>query len=151
MVRSDFAESRDEEHLRLVAALVDACEFCDQPEHHGEVSALLARPEYVDVPAASLRRALPGPFDFGHGMVRNIPDFLIFHRDNANEPSLEKAAWVLTHLRELRPDCSWPGSAQAFGRRIFRSDLFAEALRLRATNQPTYERNDEIESCTASA
>ena len=29
MVRRDFAEKRDEEHVALVAALLEACEFCD--------------------------------------------------------------------------------------------------------------------------
>ena len=33
MVRRDFAEKRESEHLALAAALLDACEFCDAPEN----------------------------------------------------------------------------------------------------------------------
>ena len=78
MVRRDFAEKRGEEHLALVAALLEACEFCDAPDNHEQIIATLARPAYVDVPAAALRRGFGGPFDFGHGEVRPSRIFASF-------------------------------------------------------------------------
>ena len=56
MVRRDFARKRDEEHVALAAALLEACEFCDAPDHCEQIIATLARPAYVNVPAATLRR-----------------------------------------------------------------------------------------------
>jgi hypothetical protein len=63
-----------------------------------------------------------------------IPDFNIFHGHNANEPSGEKVAWVLQHMRDSGrcPDTS--SLNFALGRRVFRSDIFEKALRL-ATQQ----------------
>src|SRR4029077_7582366 len=94
MVRREFAEKRAPEHLALVAALLEACEFCDAPENQARLVATLSRPEFVDAPAAALRRSFKGEFDFGHGRVRTVRDFCVFHRHDANEPSGDKAAWV---------------------------------------------------------
>jgi two-component system, oxyanion-binding sensor len=130
MVRRDFAEVREEEHLALVAALLEACAFCDAPEHCEEVIATLSRPQFVGVPEAVLRAGLRGPFDFGGGHARAVPDFCVFHRHDANAPSSDKAAWILQNLCDggLAPD---PASLNAaFARRVFRADIFEKALRL---------------------
>ena len=135
MVTREFAEKRAQEHLALTAALLEACEYCQSPENRAEVVATLARREYVGVAGALLRRGLEGTFDFGPGGVRALPDFNVFHGSHANEPSAEKAAWVLRHLRKLQPLS--PNSAQdrALGSRVFRTDLFGQATQLRAENR----------------
>lgn len=131
MVRSDFAGNRAREHLTLVAALMEACEFCDAPENRERLIATLSRPEYVGAPAAALRRGFEGRFDFGHGNIRTVPDFNIFHRDQANEPSGEKAAWVLQRIRSSNL-CAKPSQIDfALARRVFRLDLYEKALQLR--------------------
>jgi len=99
MVRRDFSEKRDAEHIALIAALLEACEFCDVPDNREEIIATLAQPAYVNVPASALRRGFSADFDFGHGDVRHITNFNVFHRHNANEPSSDKAEWILQRLR----------------------------------------------------
>ena len=130
MVRRDFAEKRDVEHRALIAALLEACEFSQAPENREQVIAALARPEYVGVSPAALRAGISGKFDFGQGAgVRNIPDFNIFYGNNANEPSGEKVAWVLQHMRDSGL-CGETSSLNfALGRRVFRPDIFEKALR----------------------
>ena len=130
MVRRDFAEARATEHAALVAALLNACEFCQAPENREQIIATLARPEYVGASAAALRAGISGHFDFGQGAgVRAIHDFNIFHGQNANEPSGEKVAWVLQHMRESGR-CPDPSQLNfALGRRVFRPDIFEKALR----------------------
>jgi ABC-type nitrate/sulfonate/bicarbonate transport system substrate-binding protein len=131
MVRQEFAEKREEEHLALLAALLEACEYCAAPENHEEVIATLARPEYVDTPAAVLRRGLIGPFDFGQGNARTLQDFCIFHGRDANEPSTDKAARVFELVRDsgLCPDPS--ALTFALGRRVYRQDIYQKAVRRR--------------------
>ena len=131
MVRDDFADKRGEEHIALIAALLEACEFCDAPDHREQIIATLARPAYVNVPAAALRRGFGSEFDFGHGEVRHIQNFSVFHRHNANEPSDEKAAWILERLRASGL-CPNPSALNAaLGQRIFRADIFDRAVQLR--------------------
>ena len=136
MVRRDFAEKREEEHVALVAALLEACEFCDQPENHEQLIKTLARTEWVDAPPAALRHGINGELDFGHGISRTISDFCVFHRNNANEPSGPKAAWALELLRASGL-CREPAAIDAaLGRRVFRPDIYDKAVRRRSA-RPT--------------
>ena len=130
MVRSDFAAKRSEEHIALVAALIEACEFCDQPENHERVIATLARPEFVGASVTALRHGINGNLDFGHDTERNVGDFCIFHRDHANEPSGDKAAWALELVR-ASGFCPQPSAINfAFAKKIFRADIFEAASKL---------------------
>ena len=70
MTRADFAEKRHVEHLRLIVALLEACEFCQATGNRDEVLRTLARPEYVGVPEVVLRHGLDGDFHFGPGVKR---------------------------------------------------------------------------------
>src|SRR3569832_912523 len=72
MVRRDFAENRSQEHLGLLAAVLEACEFCDAPENRERLVATLARPGNVGVPRSILEAGLCGTLDFGHGRVRSV-------------------------------------------------------------------------------
>jgi ABC-type nitrate/sulfonate/bicarbonate transport system substrate-binding protein len=137
LVREDFAAQRDDEHLALVAALLDACEFCDRPENHQAVAATLARPEFVGVSEALLRHGIDGEMDFGHGQKRALNDFCIFHRDHANEPGGDKAAWALDLVRTSGLCPEPPTINFAFVRKIFRADTFARANALRQSTDMT--------------
>lgn len=128
MVRRDFVEKRDEEHLALVAALLEACKFCDAPDNREQIIATLAQPGYVNVPAAVLRPGFSAEFDFGHGGVRSIPNFNVFHRHNANVPSGDKAAWIIQRLRTSGL-CTDTSTLNAdLGQQVFRKDIFDRAI-----------------------
>lgn len=131
MVRSDFATKRSEEHIALVAALMEACEFCDAPENHEQIIKTLARPEYVGAAEDSLRHGITGEMDYGHGTERMLSDFCIFHRGDANEPGGDKAAWVLDLIRASGPGKEPFTVNFSLGRKIFRADIFEKAAALR--------------------
>lgn len=146
MVRREFTEQREPEHLALVAALLEACEFCDQPANREQLISTLARSEYVGVSVTALRCGITGEFDFGSGIPRTIPDFTVFHRHDANAPSSDKAAWV---LQRLRASGLCQDSAElnfALGRRVFRADLFEKALSLRNTTPIKNETEPKLEN-----
>ena len=145
MVRHDFAVKRNAEHLALVAALLEACEFCGQPENATKIATTLAQPEFVGVPAEILQRSLTGECDFGTGEARRVQNFFTFHRNDANEPSGTKAAWVLQLVRASGL-CPEPSSLNfALGRRVFRADLFEQATRFIAETsiQTIHENQNE--------
>lgn len=131
MARREFAEKRPGEHAALIAALLESCEFCAQPQNHERVAATLARPRYVGATESSLRRGLSGEFEFDHSSTRRVKDFIVFSGGDVNEPSTDKGAWVLNHLREALPGFDSFGASVALCRRVFRADLYAEAVRLR--------------------
>jgi len=141
MTRRDFAEKRASEHLALVAAILEACAFCQAPANHSHVVATLARPDYLGVPQQALEPGLRGELDFGRGNSRRVLEFNIFHGTDANEPSLEKAAWVLRHLRETRRVGEVTVLNASLGRRVFRADLFQQALRPYAAAQNNHDQS----------
>jgi len=142
MVRGDFAANRNEEHIALVAALHEACEFCDQPENHEQIIETLARPEFIGVSENSLRHGIVGVIDFGHGQERTVNGFCVFHRDNANEPGGDKAVWTLDLIRAsgLCADISVLNNKLI--RRIFRTEIFDQAVQLRGVT--TIENKVEV-------
>ncbi len=98
MVRRDFAEQSEPEHLALIAALLESCRFCDEPQNRDRVIETLAQSNYVGASVETLRMSMAGTFDFGNGRVEEQPDFHIFAREDANEPSLERAQWLVRGL-----------------------------------------------------
>ena len=130
MVRRDFAEERESEHLRLVAALIEACEFCDRPENRERVIETLASPQYVNAPIQALRMSMTGSFDYGHGRVEKDPDFHVFSRHGANKPTAEKGRWVQQEMCASGvlkdPSLIPPHSVSE----LFRADLFHRANQL---------------------
>ena len=130
MVRKDFAERSEHDHLALIAALVEACRFCDRPENRERITETLAQIHYVNVPIRALQMSLGGTFDFGNGRIEKVPNFHVFARGNANEPTWEKARWVIANLHSagLLDD---PAEVPAeHADRWFRADIHQQALQL---------------------
>jgi ABC-type nitrate/sulfonate/bicarbonate transport system substrate-binding protein len=142
MVTREFAEKRTEEHVALVAALLEACEFCAAPENREQVVATLARPEHVNARKDALLRSFTGEFDFGNDLTRTVPDFCVFHGDGVNEPSAQKAGWVIQHLRDSGLCREASALSFALGRQVFRADIFEKAARLRSTTPNVTSENE---------
>ncbi len=124
MVRSDFAENRAEEHLAMIAALSEAAALCDDPAFRPELCRLLARREYMNVPVRVIQSSLVGPFDYGHGNTVSADDFIHYHRNGANDPTAEKAAWLIEGFNRHRFLPQGTTIPADLGSRIFRSDLY---------------------------
>ncbi|HLH52605.1 MAG TPA: CmpA/NrtA family ABC transporter substrate-binding protein [Verrucomicrobiae bacterium] len=133
MVRQSFAVGRADDHERLVAALLEACAFCDKPENHALLGEMLSHPHYVNAPAECVRAGLSGPAA-GEAPGRVLQGLSIFNRFNANEPSDDKARWIVERLYELLQQEFFkarnPGRTPVL-KNVFRRDIFDRAkLRL---------------------
>jgi hypothetical protein len=146
MVRREFAVTRKEEHVHLVAALLKACRYCDAPANRAHVIEILSQKQYLDTPAESLRAGLAGEMDRGDGLCERSDDFTIFARNNANEPSEDKAAWILNSMGDTSL-CEGPQALKrGLGHRVFSLEVFDEALRLCNSTQNDDENKLEIEN-----
>jgi ABC-type nitrate/sulfonate/bicarbonate transport system substrate-binding protein len=129
LVREEFAEKKADQHLALMAALLEACEWCDRPENLEELVSMLCRPEYLNLPAKVILPSLGGRYDFGHGRRETIEGFFTFHRDNANEPTPGKVEWIAENLvdngfsKVTRPSA---GVCE----RVYRHDLYQRAQKM---------------------
>ncbi len=125
-VRGDWADAEPDQHERLVAALLEACRICDQPEAAETVIGLLSRPEYLHLPADFIRPGWTGMIPALPGRTLCLPEFNCFHRFDTNEPSPSKANWI---LRELYPNRSTGPTRPEWIDSVFRMDVYEAARR----------------------
>ncbi|MCW5557918.1 MAG: hypothetical protein KIT22_08810, partial [Verrucomicrobiae bacterium] len=129
-----FASDPEGRHLRLTAALLEACQFCANPSNHRNIIRVLSHREYLGLPAEVIAPALTGQFVTPGQEALHCPDFLRFSGEDANDPSTDKAAWVVQHLFDPSVRSRLPPLQLG---RIFRSDLFSAAQDLLAANRPS--------------
>jgi ABC-type nitrate/sulfonate/bicarbonate transport system substrate-binding protein len=124
LVTQDFDAQRGHDHLALIAALREACAWCDYPAHRAELVDMLAPRRYLNLDPQALRQSLIGPFDRGDGSSEEASLFHVFHAGGANRPTFERASWVLEEMRAAR---ILPDDFRDFdnlARRVFREDLY---------------------------
>jgi two-component system, oxyanion-binding sensor len=135
MVTRHFADTRPVEHAALVAALVEACAWCDEPQNREKLAELLGDPRYLNLPARLIAPALLGRFDCGHGRVEHVPDFCVFHRGETNVPAPAKAAALQRALGAVGLISPAAAADPELPRRLFREDLHREILHQPPTNE----------------
>jgi two-component system, oxyanion-binding sensor len=128
MVAKRFADTRAAEHAALVAALTEACAWCDEPQNREPLAQLLAEARWLNLPARVIAPALVGRFDCGAGRVENVPDFHVFHRGEANVPTVEKAVVLQRALGAAGLLPASVANNPELPRQLFREDLFRAAL-----------------------
>ncbi len=126
VVRREFAEGRAEEHERLIAALIEACEFCDELENRALLGAMLAQPRFVNAPVEGLEPDLVGPVGAETSEFHAPHGLNIFHRGGANEPTASKANWLTSQLFSFLRWRHRPVELAG----VFRPDLFRRAQKL---------------------
>lgn len=129
-VRADFARNRHHEHLGLVAALLEACAYCDEQKNWPTIAEILAHFRYVNAPAECLLSGRGLPFHLGPARSGWAGDFIRFHRHGVNEPTMAKANWIILQLM-VAGAIPYPAQVDADRLRAsFRPDLYAEAVDL---------------------
>ena len=133
LVLQEFANKNHELHLGILAALIEACAFCEEPANRPELVKILAKPRYLNVPEAILENALLGNFYTGRE-TKPARDLIVFHNHHANVPSRAKAKWVYDAIENnnLATDC--PGFRRDVMRKVFRKDLYQAAFELTKEN-----------------
>ncbi|MGQ9865263.1 MAG: CmpA/NrtA family ABC transporter substrate-binding protein [Pseudanabaenaceae cyanobacterium] len=93
-VRWDWAIAHPQTHRVLVQALLQACQFCQDPENREEVLQILCRPAYLNADPTWVRPGLAGPFRTG--TEQYTKDFHVFFGNNA--PQRREHLWVMTEM-----------------------------------------------------
>jgi nitrate/nitrite transport system ATP-binding protein len=84
-------------HSAIVRAVLEACEYCDEPRHRQEILVLLT--EHLNISPQYIRPGLIGPFDRGGNTTpEHLPRYHQFHVENANCPHRVEGLWILTQL-----------------------------------------------------
>lgn len=132
LVREDFEQNQHDEHVAMIAALIEAAEYCDKPVNRNELASMLSQARYFDVPKSALLNALQGPFQRGMGQQSSALDAIVFRRNEASLPTEAKARWVMNEInRNGLVDTPLNLSSEEIGQ-LFQMNLYTEAERLYA-------------------
>ena len=106
------------------------CAFCDRPDNRPFLSELLAHPQYVNAPVECVRAGLLGGSEIGDPQALNFGDLTTFHSHEANEPTDQKARWIMDGLYELLQNGLFKNKALGHApvlKNIFRRDIYQRA------------------------
>jgi len=132
LVRQAFELEQHDEHVAMIAALIEAAEYCDKPVNRNELATMLSQPKYFNVPKNALLNALQGPFQRGMGQQSSALDAIVFRRNGASAPTEDKARWVLSEInRNGLLDTKIDFTSEQIGE-LFHMNLYSEAERLHA-------------------
>ncbi|MFW6359894.1 MAG: CmpA/NrtA family ABC transporter substrate-binding protein [Chroococcales cyanobacterium] len=133
----------------LVAAVLEACQFCDASlKHRNQIASILAQPKYLDTNILAIEPSLVGVYDYGgfdgKSRVKKIPDYYSFHDgetdylkkpDHVNYSWRSHGVWLLTQMIRWNqlPLTEYPADADDILDRIYPLDVYqevAEALEI---------------------
>lgn len=128
-VRTARIDDEPELYHRLIRALYQAGETFVDPARLDAISAILARPNYLDGSADLIRGAVSDHILFAKGSTPvHVPQFMFQHREAANFPWVSQAAWLYAQMvaaGHVPRDLGDYANAQ----RVFRPDIYRAALR----------------------
>jgi nitrate/nitrite transport system ATP-binding protein len=128
-VREEWANKYPQTHIALVKALLEACQYCDDPRNREEILTLLTQDQYVGSAPEYTRPGFIDPYNRGTGeRPQTLPRFNQFYIDKTNYPDQIEGLWLMTQLARwgLIP---FPRNWVNILDRVRRIDLFGEAAR----------------------
>ena len=128
LVLEDFASEREAVHLRLLAALIAASRFCEEPANRNELATFLAKRCYFDVPKDYLKNALVGPFDTGRG-IKKQDTFIAFDAASIGAPTQAAGQQMLDLVRSFGRTANVPPFPSDLIEKTFRQDIYDQATR----------------------
>ena len=127
-LRTEFTERHPEPTAALLRALFRASRWAGTPENWAELAALLAHPDYVGAPAATILQSFEGRLvRHPAGAASAVPDFLVLDRFAATFPWLSHALWFYAQMVRWGHTRHAPELA-AIARGSYRPDLYRAAL-----------------------
>ena len=128
LVLEEFATEKNGVHLRLLAALIKASRFCDDPANRSALATMLAKPGYLDVPEDYLNNALVGPLNTGRG-IKSLDTFITYDAEKVGAPTPAAGQMVLDLVRSFGRTAKLPPLPSDVIEKTFRKDIYDQAIR----------------------
>lgn len=128
-VTDQWAAKHPKTHLALVTALLEACQYCDDPRNRPEIAEILSRPEYLGTPIEHIRPGFIDPYDRGLGTsLETLHNYNQFYFDRSNFPDRQQMLWMMAEMARwgITP---FPKNWVEILQRVCRVDVFVEAAR----------------------
>lgn len=142
----------------LVAALLEACEFCDRPENYSEVAQILSQSQYLNTSVLAIEPSLSGKYNYTQldsaNNLASIPDFTIFHykktdylqnNNIANYPWRSYAIWMLTQMIRWKAIAirEYPKDADKILDKLYPTQIYEEVAKALKMQLPSDKMKKE--------
>jgi nitrate/nitrite transport system substrate-binding protein len=128
-LRAAWADKHPKAAKALLMAVQEAQMWCDKDENREELSAIVAKRQWIGVPVADVTDRMKGKFDYGTGrVVENSPHIMKYWRDHASYPFKSHDLWFITE------DIRWGKfeptvDAKSLIDKVNREDIWREAAK----------------------
>jgi nitrate/nitrite transport system substrate-binding protein len=96
-MRAEWVDKNPRAARALLAAVLEAQQWCDKPENKQEMSEIVGRRQWFNVPVADIIGRAKGDINYGNGRVeKNTKQFMKFWQDHASYPFKSHDAWFVT-------------------------------------------------------
>ena len=138
-----WADRHPRTHQAMITALLDAARWAEEPGNGPELAVLLAREDYVGLPAEVISQSLGRSHQDAPGQGRRPRgDVNVFHRYAANFPWRSHAEWFITQmLRWGQVDRAV--DIRACAAQVYRPDIYREAAQATGVAAPSADHKTE--------
>ncbi|MDZ7956268.1 nitrate ABC transporter ATP-binding protein [Nostoc sp. DedQUE09] len=128
-VREDWAENYPNTHIALTKALLEACQYCANPENTQEVRQILAGRDYVSTDLEYIQLEDPDSLscDLNHPL-RDYAHHQFYSESAINRPSRTEQIWIMSQLARWG-DTPFPRNWVEVVERVCRVRVFSTAAR----------------------
>jgi nitrate/nitrite transport system substrate-binding protein len=96
-MRAEWVDKNPKAALALLMAVMEAQQWCDKPENKQEMSEIVGKRQWFNVPVADIIGRAKGDINYGNGRVENgTKQFMKFWQDFASYPFKSHDAWFVT-------------------------------------------------------
>ncbi|MDZ7970210.1 MAG: nitrate ABC transporter ATP-binding protein [Nostoc sp. DedSLP03] len=128
-VREDWAENYPNTHIALTKALLEACQYCANPENTQEIRRILAGRDYVSTDLEYIQLEDPDSLscDLDHPL-RDYAHHQFYSESAINRPSRTEQIWIMSQLARWG-DTPFPRNWVEVVERVCRVRVFSTAAR----------------------
>ncbi len=128
-VREDWAENYPNTHIALTKALLEACQYCANPENTQEIRQILAGRDYVSTDLEYIQLEDPDSLtcDLDHPL-RDYAHHQFYSESAINRPSRTEQIWIMSQLARWG-DTPFPRNWVEVVERVCRVRVFSTAAR----------------------
>ena len=130
MVSHGFAKKRSESHIRLIAAMIEACELCRDVDFRLKQTSMLAGKKYLNCDEASVAVGLEGRISTQETSRLGVLSDQFLRFDD-NRPSSKHSRWVLKHMRDAGLMQGVAFDDETISKIVFAEEYYESALKLR--------------------
>ena len=95
-LRAEYVEKNPAAAKALLMAVLEAQQWCDKPENKQEMSEIVGKRQWFNVPVADIVGRAKGDINYGRGRVeKGTKQFMKFWQDHASYPFKSHDAWFV--------------------------------------------------------